>query len=128
VAVLDGEALPPVEIIPSHDIYDYECKYTPGMSRYEAPAGLSAEESGRIQELAIRAYGALRQSSYSRVDFRRDDDGSLWCLEANSLPGLTSTSLVPKAARVAGIEFPDLCERIARRAVVDGERRRASAG
>ncbi len=113
VAVLDGEALPPVEIIPSHEIYDYECKYTPGMSRYEAPADLSSEETERLQDLAIRAYAALRQSSYSRIDFRRADDGSHWCLEANSLPGLTPTSLVPKAAAAAGIEFPKLCERIA---------------
>ena len=114
VAVLDGQALPPVEIIPSHEIYDYECKYTTGMSRYEAPADLSRAETTRLQDLAVLAYGALRQASYSRVDFRRSEDGTFWCLEANSLPGLTSTSLVPKAAAAAGIAFPDLCERIAR--------------
>jgi D-alanine-D-alanine ligase len=113
VAVLDGEALPPVEIIPSHEIYDYECKYTDGMSRYEAPADLSSDETARLQDLAVLAYRALRQTSYGRVDFRRADDGSFWCLEANSLPGLTSTSLVPKAAAAAGIEFSELCERIA---------------
>ena len=117
VAVLAGEALPPVEIIPSHEIYDYECKYTVGMSRYDAPAVLSADETLRLQELAVRAYRALRQRSYSRIDFKRADDGSFWCLEANSLPGLTSTSLVPKAAAAAGIEFPELCERIARFAI-----------
>jgi D-alanine-D-alanine ligase len=114
VAVLEGVALPPVEIIPSHEIYDYECKYTAGMSRYEAPADLPAVEVTRLQDLAVRAYRALRQTSYSRVDFRRSEDGGFWCLEANSLPGLTSTSLVPKAAAAAGIAFPDLCERIAR--------------
>lgn len=117
VAVLEGEALPPVEIIPSHDIYDYECKYTSGMSRYEAPADLSPADTTRLQDLAVRAYAALRQTSYSRVDFKRRDDGSLRCLEANSLPGLTATSLVPKAAAAAGIEFPELCERIARSAI-----------
>jgi D-alanine-D-alanine ligase len=117
VAVLEGEALPVVEIIPSHDIYDYECKYTPGMSRYEVPAALDPEETERIQGLALRAYGALRQDSYSRIDFRRTEDGELSCLEANSLPGLTSTSLVPKAAAAAGLAFADLCERIARSAV-----------
>jgi D-alanine-D-alanine ligase len=117
VAVLEGEALPPVEIIPSHEIYDYECKYSEGMSRYEAPADLAAAETERLQDLAVRAYLALRQTSYSRVDFRRAEDGSFWCLEANSLPGLTSTSLVPKAAKAAGIGFPELCERIARAAV-----------
>ena len=117
VAVVEGEALPPVEIIPSHEIYDYECKYSAGMSRYEAPADLTTGETARIQELAVRAYEALRQASYSRVDFRLSDDGTFWCLEANSLPGLTSTSLVPKAAAAAGISFPELCERIARSAM-----------
>ncbi|NNK49637.1 MAG: D-alanine--D-alanine ligase [Gemmatimonadetes bacterium] len=117
VAVLEGVALPPVEIIPSHEIYDYECKYSEGMSRYVAPADLSAAETERLQDLAMRSYLALRQTSYSRVDFRRAEDGSFWCLEANSLPGLTSTSLVPKAAKAAGIGFPELCERIARAAM-----------
>ncbi len=117
VAVIEGEAMPPVEIIPSHEIYDYECKYTAGMSRYEAPADLSPGETTRLQEVAVRAYRALRQTSYSRIDFRRAGDGSSWCLEANSLPGLTSTSLVPKAAAAAGITFPELCERIVRSAV-----------
>jgi D-alanine-D-alanine ligase len=119
VAVLDGEALPPVEIIPSHEIYDYECKYTPGMSRYVAPAELTADETARLQEAAVTAYRALRQTSYSRIDFRRADDGSHWCLEANSLPGMTATSLVPKAAAAAGIDFPELCDRIARSALRD---------
>ncbi len=117
VAILESEALPPVEIIPSHEIYDYECKYSAGMSRYEAPADLSPVETERLQDLAVRAYRALRQTSYSRVDFRRAEDGSFWCLEANSLPGLTSTSLVPKAAAAAGIGFPELCDRIARSAM-----------
>jgi len=117
VAVIEGEAMPPVEIIPSHEIYDYECKYTAGMSRYEAPADLSPGETTRLQDLAVQAYHALRQTSYSRIDFRRGEDGCFWCLEANSLPGLTSTSLVPKAAAAAGITFPDLCERIARSAL-----------
>jgi len=117
VTVLDGEALPPVEIIPSHEIYDYECKYSAGMSRYEAPADLSDGETELVQDLAVRAYGALRQGSYSRVDFRLSSDGTFWCLEANSLPGLTATSLVPKAAAAAGIPFPDLCERIAHSAM-----------
>jgi len=117
VAVLEGEALPPVEIIPSHEIYDYECKYSAGMSRYEAPADLSPSEMSHIMDLAVRSYAALRQASYSRIDFRRAPDGTFSCLEANSLPGLTATSLVPKAAAAAGIDFPDLCERIALSAI-----------
>ncbi len=113
VAVLDGEPLPAVEIFPGHEIYDYESKYTPGMSRYETPAALDPGDRERLAELAVRAWHALRQDSFSRIDFRMDEDGTFWCLEANSVPGLTSTSLVPKAAAAAGIEFAELCERIA---------------
>lgn len=120
VTVLDGEPLPAVEIFPGNEIYDYESKYTPGMSRYETPAALDGDEADRLAELAVRAYYALRQDSFSRVDFRRDETGEFWCLEANSVPGLTATSLVPKAAAAAGIEFPELCERIAAAAVTAG--------
>ena len=90
------------------------------MSRYETPAELAEAESDRLAELAVRAYHALRQESFSRIDFRRDEAGEFWCLEANSVPGLTATSLVPKAAAAAGIEFPELCERIAAAAVAAG--------
>jgi D-alanine-D-alanine ligase len=120
VAVLDGQPLPAVEIFPGNEIYDYESKYTPGMSRYETPAALDEAESDRLAELAVRAYHALRQESFSRIDFRRDEAGTFWCLEANSIPGLTATSLVPKAAAAAGIAFPELCERIAAAAVDAG--------
>jgi D-alanine-D-alanine ligase len=118
--VLDGEPLPAVEIFPGNEIYDYESKYTPGMSHYETPAALDGDESDRLAEFAVRAYQALRQDSFSRIDFRRDETGAFWCLEANSVPGLTATSLVPKAAAAAGIEFPELCERIAVAAVTAG--------
>lgn len=121
VTVLEGRALPAIEIFPGHDIYDYESKYTPGGSRYEVPAELPEEEAERLAELALRAHGALRQGAYSRVDFRRDArDGTLHCLEANSLPGMTATSLVPKAAAAAGIPFAELCERLARAALASG--------
>ncbi len=122
VAVLDGEPLPAVEIFPGNEIYDYESKYTPGKSRYETPAALDEGETDRLAELAVRAYHCLRQESFSRIDFRMDEAGTFWCLEANSVPGLTSTSLVPKAAAAAGIEFSDLCERIAAAAVAAGSR------
>ena len=117
VALLAGEPRPAVEIFPGNEIYDYESKYTPGLSRYEAPAGLDSDEQDRLAELAVRSWVALRQRSFSRIDFRRDENGEFWCLEANSVPGLTATSLVPKAAAAAGISFPDLCERIAVSAV-----------
>lgn len=114
VGVLGDEALPIVEIRPKHEIYDYECKYTPGMSEYEVPASLDAQITAEVQELAVRAHRVLRLSAYSRIDFRLDADGRPWCLEANSLPGMTATSLLPKAAAAAGISFEDLCDRIVR--------------
>lgn len=120
VGVLGDEALPVVEIVPSHEIYDYECKYTKGRSEYRVPAPLEEEERETVQRLALLAHRTLRLSGYSRVDFRLDPEGSPWCLEANSLPGMTETSLLPKAARAAGIEFEELCERIVQLAVARG--------
>lgn len=128
--VLGGEALPLVEIRPRHEIYDYECKYTKGMSSYEVPAPVPGEVARMVQELAVRAHAVLRLSAYSRVDFRLDPDGRPWCLEANALPGMTDTSLLPKAAAAAGIAFEELCDRIValalERGVADGTR--AAAG
>ena len=122
VAVLEGEALPPVEIFPGHELYDYESKYTPGTSRYEAPARLESEASERVSDLAVRAHNVLRQGSFSRVDFRFGaEDGVFYCLEGNSVPGMTATSLFPKAAAAAGIAFPELCERLARAALAGTE-------
>jgi len=117
VTVIDGEALPVVEIIPGNEIYDYESKYTPGKSKYVVPADLPPAVTAEVCRLAVTSFYALRQESYSRVDFRLRDDQTAWCLEANSLPGMTATSLVPKAAAAAGIGFPELCERIALTAI-----------
>ncbi len=117
VGVLGDEALPVVEIRPKHDIYDYECKYTKGMSEYEVPAPISPACTAEVQDLALRAHRILRLSAYSRVDFRLDEEDRPWCLEVNSLPGMTSTSLIPKAAAVAGMPFEELCERIVRLAL-----------
>lgn len=122
VGILTGSALPPVEIHPGREVYDYEAKYTPGISSYDAPADLSPEERDRVMELGLRAHRLLRQGSYSRVDFRMSPDGEFWCLEGNALPGMTSTSLLPKGARAAGIEFPELCERIAAAPIRPGRR------
>jgi len=116
VAILDGEALPVGEIIPRHEIFDYECKYTPGMSQEIFPADLPASIATACRRLAVLAHQALKLGSYSRVDFRLTPDGQLFCLEANTLPGLTAMSLLPQAARAAGIEFAELCERICRSA------------
>lgn len=112
VGILGDEALPIVEIVPSHEIYDYECKYTRGQSEYRVPAPLAAELQERIQAAALAVHRVLRLSAYSRIDFRLDSENRAWCLEANSLPGMTETSLLPKAAKAAGISFSELCERI----------------
>lgn len=112
VGILDGQALAVGEIIPSHEIFDYECKYTPGMAEEIFPADLPPGLAARCQDWARVAHDALKLGGYSRVDFRLTPDGELSCLEVNTLPGLTATSLLPQSARAAGIEFPDLCERI----------------
>ena len=112
VGILGNQVLPVGEIIPKHEIYDYECKYTPGMAREEFPAKLSAAESKAAQELALLAFRALKLSGYARIDFRMTVDGTFYCLEANTLPGMTQLSLIPQAAAAAGITFPELCERI----------------
>jgi D-alanine-D-alanine ligase len=124
VGILGDEALPVGEIIPKHEIYDYECKYTAGMAIEEFPAKLSAAETQTIQALARRAFAALKLRGYARIDFRMASDGTFYCLEANTLPGMTQTSLIPQAAAAAGISFPELCERIVRLALADGRERR----
>jgi D-alanine-D-alanine ligase len=116
VGVLDGEALAVGEIIPRHEIFDYECKYTPGMSQEIFPADLPAVVAAECSRLGVLAHEALKLGGYSRVDFRLTPDDELFCLEVNTLPGMTGTSLLPQSARAVGIEFPDLCERICRTA------------
>jgi len=117
VGILGEEALPVGEIIPKNEIYDYESKYTVGMAEEIFPAQIPVERAREAQELARRAFFALKLRGYARVDFRMTDDGSLFCLEANNLPGMTQTSLIPQAAQAAGISFPELCERIVREAL-----------
>lgn len=113
VGILGDEALPVGEIVPSHEIYDYECKYTVGMAEEIFPAQIPSERAREAQDLAKRAFHALKLRGYARIDFRMADDGGLYCLEANTLPGMTQTSLIPQAAHAAGVAFPALCERIA---------------
>ena len=118
VGILEGRALPVGEILVKGEVFDYAAKYQKGGAREVFPAELPAEATSRIQSLALRAHAALKLGVYSRIDFRRDPEGNFWCLEANSLPGMTAASLLPQAARVAGIEFPQLCERICRAALL----------
>ena len=120
VGILGQEALPVGEIIPDHELFDYECKYHPGMAREIFPADLSGEVAAQIQDHALAAHKALRLRDFSRVDFILEPGGTAWCLEANALPGMTGNSLLPKAAQAAGIAFPDLCHRIAELALRRG--------
>lgn len=122
VGILDGEALPVVEIVPEHELFDFECKYMDGMAQEIAPAQIEEELRDALHAMALRVHGLLRLEQFSRVDFMVDTDGRVWCLEANALPGLTANSLLPKAARAAGIEFPELCTRICRLGKAAGPR------
>lgn len=112
VGVLGDVPLPVGEIVPKHELFDYEAKYTPGMSEETFPAKIATRLARQLQEYAMLAHRALKLGGYSRIDFRVSPDGDIFCLEANSLPGMTRTSLFPQAARAAGIEFPEMCERI----------------
>ena len=112
VGVLDGRALAVGEIIPKHEIFDYECKYQPGMSEEIFPAKIEPWITQEAQRLAVLAHHALKLGNYSRVDFRLNPTNELLCLEANTLPGMTATSLLPQSAAAVGIPFPELCERI----------------
>lgn len=117
VGMLGEMALPVGEIIPKHEIYDYECKYVAGMAEEIFPAAIPDAVRDEAQRLARLAVRALKLRGCARIDFRLRPDGTLSCLEANTLPGMTGTSLVPQAAQAAGIGFPELCERIALDAV-----------
>jgi D-alanine-D-alanine ligase len=114
VGILEGVALPVGEIFAPGEVFDYQSKYQAGGAREVFPAKINPEESEQLQQHALRAHTVLKLGAYSRIDFRRDDNGVFWCLEANSLPGMTATSLLPQAAKAAGIEFPELLERICR--------------
>ena len=113
VGVLDEAAMPVGEIIPKHELYDYECKYTPGMAEEIFPAAIPDAVRDEAQRQAMAAYHALKLAGCARIDFRLHPTDGLFCLEANTLPGMTGTSLVPQAAAAMGMDFPTLCERIA---------------
>ncbi len=113
VGVLDGKALPPIEIIPKTGFYDYKNKYQSGATEEICPAHLTPEETAAVQELAQRVSRILRLGSYCRIDFILEKDtGIFYCLEANTLPGMTPNSLLPQEARAAGIGYDALCQTI----------------
>ncbi len=117
VGILKTRALPVLEIIPQHSLYDYECKYSDGMSAYRVPAEIEDGLTKSIQALALKAHRILGCSGYSRVDFRLNNENQPFILEVNTLPGMTGTSLVPKAAQAAGINFNALVETIVEEAI-----------
>ena len=124
LGILEGEALAVGEIRPKlNDIFDYASKYQPGGAEEIFPADLPHEIASRVQALGLKAHKAVKAGAYSRVDFRLDDLGGVWCLEVNTVPGMTATSLLPQSAQAAGIGFSELCDRICRVAVA-GHRRR----
>ena len=124
--VLGDEVLTVGEIVPKlSEIFDYQSKYQAGGAEEHFPAGLSPETTAEVKRLSMLVHKTLKLSGYSRSDFRLDPDGGLWCLEVNTLPGMTATSLLPKSAKAAGIDFGELCERICR---VAAERRGKVSG
>jgi D-alanine-D-alanine ligase len=112
VSYLDGEVLPAVEIIPLTGFYDYENKYQAGQTDEICPASLTEDEISALESATRRGFEALRLRGYARFDFILDENGTPWCLEANTLPGMTPTSLLPQAAAAVGIGYDELCEKM----------------
>lgn len=112
VAILNGKALPAIELKPANDFYDYQAKYLQNDTEYLVPCDLEQAKEAELQRLAIKAYDALDCSGWGRVDFMQDENGQFWLIEVNTVPGMTDHSLVPMAAKAAGIEFPQLVTEI----------------
>ena len=114
VGVLDGRALPVIEIVPVEGFYDYKNKYKAGSAVETCPAEIPAEVSEQLMHYAVAATKALGLAAYARMDFKLGEDGSVYCLEANTLPGMTATSLLPQEAQAVGMDYAALCEKIIR--------------
>jgi len=113
VGVLAGEALPIIQVVPKGGFYDYHAKYTVGQTEYLLPAPIDGVLQQRLQETAVEAYRALGCDGAARIDFMvREREREFFCLEVNTIPGMTETSLLPKAAGHAGISFTELVLRI----------------
>jgi D-alanine-D-alanine ligase len=112
VGILAGQALPVIRIVPATEFYDYEAKYDRDDTEYRIPSGLTMAQEHELQALALRAFDVLGGRGWGRVDIMLDREGQPWCLEVNSAPGMTDHSLVPMAARAAGIAFEELVVRI----------------
>ena len=112
IGVINGEALPIIEIIPKQGFYDYKNKYQAGLTEEICPANLDDVTTEQMQTLAKKAYKALDLQVYARIDFILSKQGVPYCLEANTLPGMTPTSLLPQEASEAGLSYEELCEKI----------------
>ncbi|MBU1044879.1 MAG: D-alanine--D-alanine ligase [Candidatus Omnitrophica bacterium] len=116
IGILEDRPLPVIEVKPKNKFYDFQSKYTVGMTEYIIPAQLPEKIIEQVQDLAIKAHKALGCDCFSRVDMIIDHQNNPFILEVNAIPGLTETSLLPKAARALGIEFPELCQKMIRAA------------
>lgn len=114
VGVMDGKAMPVIEIIPKAGFYDYKNKYQAGLTEEICPAPIDPEDTARVQALAEQVYKALHLQAYGRVDFIMENSAekTMYCLEANTLPGMTPTSLIPQMGEALGMSYGELCEKI----------------
>ena len=112
VAVVDGKAYPIIEIAPLQGFYNYKNKYQAGSTIETCPAEISPELTEKMQHYAEAGAKALFMEGYCRLDFMMKENGDMYCLEANTLPGMTPTSLIPQEAKVLGIDYPTLCEKL----------------
>ena len=111
------KVLPIIEIVPENEFYDFESKYTPGMSHHIIPAHISKESYSEAERIAFRIYNAFKLRDFARIDFIVSDSGDVFALEINTIPGFTETSLLPDAAKAAGIDFPNLVKFIVNEAI-----------
>jgi len=112
VGIVDKTIYPVLEIVPTHEIYDYECKYTSGMSDYIVPAEIGEDISNQLKEVSMKAFKALECEGYARLDYRLSKDNKFYLLEINTLPGMTSLSLLPKMAESVNVSFEELVNQI----------------
>jgi len=119
VGVLDNQALPVIEIIPNEGFFDYKNKYQPDATLEVCPAEIDREFAEEMKDIALQVHNILRLGSYSRIDFIADSSGNIYCLEANTLPGMTPTSLLPREAAAIGITYSELCDKIVKMALRD---------
>ena len=118
VGILEDKPLAVGEIIVNTEVFDYESKYQVGGAKEIFPAQISPKQTEFMQRLGLQTHQALKLNAYSRIDFRMDESGGIWVLEANTVPGLTSLSLLPQSAKAAGITFPELCDTVCKLAVM----------